>query len=110
MTQPPPGAEAGRGSRIAVVGGDQSRNGDEVIGVGRVAQAEHEGDPERDQQWRAVKEAGKPRVELLDRAKEELEIDTCHVYLRWWVLSSAAQRRQRPTIGKCEKRASKPKR
>ena len=57
MTQAPPGAKPRCAAGAAVVGGDQRRDRDQVIGVRGVPQAEHEGDPQRDQQGGAGEEA-----------------------------------------------------
>ena len=78
MAESPPSPEPRRGPGIAVLGGDQRGDRDQVVGIGRVTEAEDEGDAQRDEQRSAVEEAGQPGVDLLQRTKEELEIDRGH--------------------------------
>ena len=96
VAEPPPRAQPGGPARVAVVGRHQRGDRHEVVGVGRVAQPEHEGDPEGDDQRRAVDEAGEPLVQMLDGAEEELEV---HDQL-------PSQSGQEPRTAKWLKRAS----
>ena len=66
----PPGAEPGRGPHVALVGGDQRGDRDEVVGVGGVPQPEHERDRQRHQQRRALDQVREPVVERLDRLEQ----------------------------------------
>ena len=87
----PDGAEAGGGARAARVPGDERRDRHQVVGVGRVAQPEQEGDAERDDERRALEEAGEGVVDVFDHR-------------------SASQSGQAPTSGKCAKSHAKPQR
>ena len=72
VTEAPPGAEAGGGAHVAVVGGHQRADRHEVVGIGGVAQPEHERDRQGDQQRRALDQAREPLVERLDRLEEDV--------------------------------------
>src|SRR5262249_16936195 len=64
VAEAPREAEASRRAGGALTGaGDQGRDGREVIGVGRVAQAEHDRDEADERERRAVGERGDPAVE-----------------------------------------------
>ena len=84
----------------AVVGRDQRGDRDKVVGIGRVAQAEHERDAERDEQRGSLEQVGEGLVDLLDRPEQELEVH--HSSSR----RAPAQSGQSPAIGKWVKRAS----
>ena len=85
MAEAPPGAEACGPPGVAVVAGDQGGDGDEVVGIGRVAEAQGKGDRERHEQRSAREQAGEPGVDVLEGAEQEVEVHT--------------QSSQRPTRG-----------
>ena len=86
MADAPPGAEAGRGAHVAAVGGDERRHRDEMVGIGRVPQAEHERHAEGDEQRRALDQRRQPLVERLDRLEEHVE---AHRMLSWAAATAA---------------------
>ena len=90
MAGAPHGAEARRRSGCRSVPGDQRRDRHQVVGVGRVAQPEQEGDAERDDERRALEEAGEGVIDVFDHR-------------------SASQSGQAPTSGKWAKRGAKPR-
>src|SRR6185295_10922808 len=78
MPQPPPDAQAGGVARAAVLGGNQRRDRDQVVGVRGMPKAQRQGNPQRDQQWRAVEEAREPVIDPLHGPKQELEVERCN--------------------------------
>src|SRR4051794_5161122 len=103
MTGSPPGPEAGGAADVPMIGGDQRGDRDEVVGVGGVAQAERQRDQQRDHERRAREEALEPGVGPLDGPEEEVEAHLASP-------PSSPHLPQIPTIGKCPKPTSKPKR
>ncbi len=70
----PPGADLRRRADVAVLAGEQRGDRDQVVGIGGVAEAEHEREPERDEQRRPREQVGQRLVEVLDRLEQELEV------------------------------------
>ena len=81
VAEAPPGAEARRAPGIPAVGRHEGRDRHQVVGVGRVPETEHEGDPERDQKRSPVEQPCEPCIELLDGPEQELEVHQVHYYL-----------------------------
>jgi predicted dinucleotide-binding enzyme len=62
----------------AVHAASMAKLGHEVVGIGRVAQPEHERDQQREQERGAGEEPLDPVVGLLEWTEEEVEVDQCH--------------------------------
>ena len=102
VARAPPRAEPRGAAHVAAVGGHQRGDRHEVVGVRGVPQAQDERDAERGQQRRAVEQACEPRIDVLDRVEEEVEVHALGLSrLR-------AHSGHRPEIGKWVKRASQP--
>ena len=104
MARSPPGPEPRRAPNVATVDGHKRGDRHEVVGIGGVTQAQGQSDQQGDDQRSAGEERLEPGVELLDRLEEEVEAHELTPPCR------AAQRGQRPTIGKCAKPTTKPNR
>ena len=100
MSRSPPGPEPRRAPNVAAVDGHQGGDRHEVVRIGGVTQAQGQGDQQRDHQRSPREQALEPGVDLLDRLEEEVEAHEPAPP------STAAQRGQRPTIGKCVKPTS----
>jgi hypothetical protein len=62
----PPRAQSGRLTGVAFLGSDERGDGDEVVRIRRVAQAEQECNAEGYEERRAVEEAREPGIERVD--------------------------------------------
>lgn len=109
MPEAPPSSQACSRSSVSSLGGNERGDGNEVVGIGRMPQAEQESDAQRDEERRACKQALEPGIQLLDRLEEKVK---AHVSDPLTALSSEPvlpkQDGQRPTIGKWRNRASQP--
>ena len=65
--------EPRRAPDVPPVTGDQRGHRDQVVGIGRMAEPQRQGDQHRDQEGAAREQALQPGVDVLDRGEEELE-------------------------------------
>jgi hypothetical protein len=70
----PPRSDPGRAAGVPFVRGDQRRDRDEMVGIGRVPQAEQERHGERDGERRPVEQGAQPGVDVLDGLVQGLEV------------------------------------
>jgi hypothetical protein len=73
VAETPEGAKPDCGARVPIIGRNHGGDGDQMVGVGCVAQSQHEGDRDGGEERSAVEQRGQPGVQLLDRREEEVE-------------------------------------
>ena len=100
MTEPPPGSEPRGGASATAVGGDERRDGDEVVRVRTRAETQDEGDREGHEKRRAAEQVAQLGVDVLSGSNRKSKLTPS---------TPAAHRSQRPTIGVRVNRASYPK-